>query len=124
MSRFALYPWFRELGDHLIHSEDVERLAAHIPYGKVFEILGEREDFVLLGYGEQTFRVRPELLRKVSAPRFQIGGKVTTDVGGLATLGEVAEIRWHFKENAPIYFLRINGKSKSKRYWERDLAPA
>lgn len=36
-------------------------------------------------------------------------------------VGEILEIRWHFQCNRPFYHIQINGKRKSKRYFDEDL---
>jgi len=35
--------------------------------------------------------------------------------------GTVASIRWHQKENKPMYLLKVGGTIKSRRYWPEKL---
>lgn len=120
---WGVYPWFAEDGDEWIDPSDLPRFKALIPYGKVFQCTEEGE-FLTLQYGAEKFRVKPGLYRPVSAvPAFAIGSAVTVK-NKPEVQGRIADIEWHFKQEAPFYFIEVNGKRKSSRYAESDLAPA
>lgn len=35
--------------------------------------------------------------------------------------GKIHTIKWHFNLNACYYYIQVDGKNKSKRYFEEDL---
>lgn len=53
-------------------------------------------------------------------PRFVYGEQVASR-NHLDMTGVIIGIRWHFKHNCYFYTISINGKKKSKRYFDDDL---
>lgn len=120
--RWFLFPWFEEHGLHHVHPDDLETLRQLAPYGKVFQDMGSEKEFRRLGYGNVTVRVTKDLLQEISvSPRqiYSIGEEV--ELVGKREVCRIAEIYWHHEKGAPFYFLMINGKNKSKRYWHEDI---
>ena len=115
----ALYPWFEEHGSTLVHPEDLEQFKSLIPYGKVFQLVDSIDAYVCLLYGSNTFRVKPDLLKKVPQVRLEVGDKI--QVRGKEGVGEIIDIMWHYKEAKPFFKITLNGKKKSNRYWEPDI---
>jgi len=116
---FAVCNWFTDHGAHLVADTDGDAFAALNPAGKVFQCVGEEGGWLVVRYGANTYRVNPEIMKLIPAPIFQIGQIVSTN-GKCAT---VAEITWHHKDAAPIYFLDFGKKRSSRRYSEAELAP-
>lgn len=54
------------------------------------------------------------------APRF-VYGELVSPVNRLDMKGKIHTIKWHFDLNACYYYIQIDGKNKSKRYFEEDL---
>lgn len=121
-SKHALYPWFIEDGIELVHPDDLQKFQKLFPYGKVFTVGNAVDDFVTLSYGSEEYRVKPILLEPVPDPVFGIGQHVICLNHGIPAV--VISVKWHYKEERPYYFVTINGKRKSKRYWDVDLAAA
>ena len=124
MSKFkdswGLYPWFIEDGEQLIFPDDLESFKNLLPYGKVFNCIDEVDGYLVLQYGKCTFRVKPDLYKTVNQPRFVIGCNVKLAKDNTQE-GTIEEINWHQKNNSPIYYISINGKKKSTRYFDEDL---
>ena len=120
-TRWGVYPWFPEHGEAMIHPEDVPAVVGIRPNGKLFEVIGEEGDYLVLSYGECTFRVKPDLFRTVDSPLKRIGDAVEVDSGGERRAGIVAEIQWHHQKNEPFYLLTMDGKRLSRRYWSSDF---
>ena len=118
-NKWGLYQWFEERGRDLIHSESLDNFVNVKPNGKVFYCRESRNGFLILEYGEKSFLVKPNLFKEVPDPLFQIGQKVTTSTG--STVYIIADINWHFGKNAPFYYLSLDGKKKSKRYFSEDI---
>ena len=121
IGRWGLYPWFLEHGQDKVHPQDLDgfqALGPAGPYGLVFQVADDVPPYVVLEYGAQRFRVMPELLREVEAPRFRIGDPVLVPGGALAV---VREIHWHHKRGEPFFLLMVEDRRKSKRYWTSEL---
>lgn len=116
--RWGLYPWFEEDGSELIHPDDLATVKRLMPHGLVFQLLGEGDGFIRLSYGDVVVRVRPSKFQEVIADVRTVGEAVRL-VDGRA--GEVIGVQWHHKRAEPMYKLCMEGKKKSKRYWNSDL---
>jgi hypothetical protein len=119
VGRWGHYPWFEEHGPKLIHPEDLESFRALFPYGKVFECVAADAGQITLSHGGKSYRVGPELFRPLPIPLRRVGDEVLLKEGNRR--GVVVEQAWHHQKNQAMYFLRIDGKKKSKRYWESDF---
>jgi hypothetical protein len=120
--KWVLYPWFEERGTEQIHPDDLEKFRSLKPYGLVFEDLGLEDDFHVLSYNGEKFRVRGDLIQKVNLKSdqvFKIGNPV--GIKGTLEFGIISGISWHHKEGRPFYTIDVGGKKKSKRYWPEDL---
>lgn len=114
---FGVCNWFPEHGKHLVADVDRSAFAALSPAGKVFQRVGVEGEWLIVRYGANTYRVNPSVLKLVPAPAFDVGQPVLArDRSGV-----VADVTWHFKEVAPIYFLEFDGKRSSRRYSEEEL---
>jgi hypothetical protein len=120
-TEWGLYPWFEESGTTLVHPDDLDAFRKLVPYGKVFAVARDEGDFIRLAYGAQVFRVKPDLLRHVDAPKFAIGdrARIANKPGDV----EIDAIQWHHKDERPFFLVKRNGKVESRRYWADDLEP-
>ena len=99
-----------------IHPEDEYDFRSSV--FKCVDILGE---YVLLKNPEYSFRVKCENYATFpDPPKFdfdeQVRPKNKSDV-----IGVIFQMIWHYKRGEMMYFIKINGKKKSKRYWADDL---
>lgn len=117
---WGLYPWFEESGEQLIFPSDLDSFRKLLPYGKVFKCIDEVDGYLVLQYGQDKFRVKPDLYKVVNKPRFEFGCNIKLAKDNTQE-GIIEEINWHQKNNAPIYYISINGKRKSTRYSDEDL---
>jgi hypothetical protein len=119
-SEWGLCTWFREPDAHLVHPEDLERLGALDPYGKVFYRTGIEGEYVVLQYGEHLFRVLPDRYVPIEVLPLRIGTRVRLK-NQPERIGVVSDIYWHTKQGKPFYHVRFGEKKSSKRYWEEDF---
>jgi hypothetical protein len=119
---WGLYPWFVEHGEDLIHPSDRKSFATLFPQGKVFRCEGISDGYLILRYGEEMFRVRPDLYRVVSPPIYEFGQRVRERLGS-GTVGRIRGIGWHFKKQSPYYLLQVDDKAKSRQYFDEELEP-
>lgn len=121
MDTWGLYPWFEEQGEDCIHADDRAAFRALGAYGKVF-VCEAANEYLVLRYGDHSYRVRPSLFQPVLAPAFGFGDRVRTVEKGRE--GTVQDIQWHHARREPMFFLRVDGKRLGRRYWTTDLQPA
>jgi len=121
IKRFGTYPWFLEHGLDMIHPDDLERFKKESNNCKVFERVDVNDNYMTLKYGDNIYRVKDNLFREVKPPKFFIGQKVgllnKEDQNGIIT-----DMFWHYNNEEYFYFLEVNGKKKSRRYLESELA--
>ncbi len=87
---FGVYGWFPEKGTALVHSADLERFIAARPTGRVFGYARRDDGWISLSAGDDTFRVRDDLLKPVPPPTFWMGDAVRFHSGGGITWGAKA----------------------------------
>ncbi len=119
---WALCPWFEELGDSVIHTDDLEELKKLKPYGLIFKVVKEDANWIYLRFGGQEFRVSPSIVKQISPTAmhiFDVGEEVS--IIEKAEFGKVLKVMWHYQKRKPMYTLQIEGKKKSKRYWPEEL---
>lgn len=117
----GLYPWFPEHGEQLINPEYIDVVKRLSPYGKVFSCTAEKTPYITLEYGDIVFEVKPELYEIISPVLFRVGDRVNIVGSASNKFGVVVGIDWHSKNLEPIYYLAIDGKKSSRRYFESEL---
>lgn len=120
VGKWGLYPWFAQDGLDMIAPADRIRFEQLQPYGKVFYCLAADEQYITLQYGDNTYRVSPRLFQPVPAPPFSFGETVQIKKTGTPAI--IRDIHWHHKEATHIYYVEVDGKRKSKRYFAHDFA--
>ncbi|GAX41607.1 hypothetical protein NIES4075_26040 [Tolypothrix sp. NIES-4075] len=120
---WGLYQWFSEHKDNLIFCDDRESFKALSPNGKVFHCISEDDNFLTLQYDAIAYRVKPTLYKQVATPLFSFGEQVKV-INNVDKVGIIKGMEWHFQQSAVMYFLEIDGKYQSKRYWQQNLASA
>jgi hypothetical protein len=121
MATWGLYPWFRESGLDLIHPEDLPTVLDHSPYCKLCEVIGADGQYLMIRYGSHQFRGRAEFFTTVTSPAYCIGQSVTTKAPRTLRAGVISDVGWHYQQNAPFYFLDVDGDAISSRYWQDEL---
>lgn len=122
--QWGLYQWFEESGVDLVHPDDLDSFRRFLPNGKVFQCVGQHEEYLVLAYGNLHFRVKPSLFKPVPTPGRQFGETVNVKSKGDSLTGVVGDIIWHFQKAEPYYHVLVNGKKLKKQYWQNDFATA
>ena len=60
-------------------------------------------------------------IRELPAPPRFVYGEQVSPCNHPDMTGVIIGIRWHFKRNCCFYIISVNGKKKSKRYFDDDL---
>ncbi len=120
---FGLYSWTPDYGLRYIHPANRRSFEWLEPLGKVFEKIGETEDWMLLRYDEQQFKVSPELFKELyEKPAFSFGDVVEEAhpaPGKPAHRGLISDVYWDEK-NDTARFQMVERKRKLPRIFEAD----
>lgn len=119
---WGIYPWSIERGEEHIFSKDLELIKSFFPLGKVFYCSSVNDNFIDINYGNNKFKVKPELYQKVDDSGYFIGDIVQIKTGSSeGKEAVVKEMNWHFKNKEVVYLLEVDGKMKSRRYLKDDF---
>lgn len=116
---YGIYQCFQGIDDDMVDSDCRENFFALQPNGKVFQCITVCEDMITLKYGEEVFRVNPKLYKMVREPLYKVGDKV--EIIAKSIVGQITDVNWHIKDDAPFYYIDISGKKSGKRYKDFDL---
>ncbi len=116
---WGLYQCFRGIDDEMIDSECRVEFFELRPNGKVFQCISTQDEKIILKYGEKAFQVNPRLYKIVKEPLYKVGE--TVEIIEKSTVGQIVDVNWHIKNNAPFYFVEVDGKKSGKRYMDFDL---
>lgn len=119
LKTWGLYQCFQGIDDEMIASDCRNDFFALQPNGKVFHCILVQGDIITLEYGEKRFRVNSKLYKVVREPSYKIGD--TVRIIEKTLIGRITDINWHIRDDAPFYFVEIDGKKKRKRYLDSDL---
>jgi hypothetical protein len=119
--RYGLYSWTPEYGLRYIHPANRRTFEWLEPMGKLFEKIDETEDWILLRYDEQQFKVSGELFTELSEkPKFSFGDlveEVDPEPGQAPRRGLISDVYWDESRDRPRFQI-VEKKRKVKRIFE------
>lgn len=62
-------------------------------------------------------------IERINEPPAFVYGDFVSPVNHSDIIGKIETIIWHFKNKKYIYYISVNGKKKSTRYYAEDLIP-
>jgi hypothetical protein len=84
IGKWGLYPWFQQSEVHLVHPEDLESFSKSFPHGRVFQCVGKTDDYMILQFANEQYRVKPDFLYLLthlhSVLELKSGSKITLNV--------------------------------------------
>jgi len=122
VNTWGVYQCFQGTDDEMVNLDCREEFFSLQPNGKVFQCISEDKENLTLQYGERTFNVNGKLYKTVKEPHYKVGDKVVILEKGV--VGQVVDVNWHFKNNAPFYTIAVDEKKSGKRYIDDDLKEA
>lgn len=122
INTWGVYPCFQGTNDDMIVPDCREEFFALRSGVKVFECISSNGEMITLKYGRSIFQVNSKLYKKVREPKYKVGDKVKIVEKSL--IAQIIDVNWHFKDDAPFYFVEIDGKKWKKRYRDCDLMKA
>jgi hypothetical protein len=120
---YGLYAWTSDYGFRYVHPANRRTFEWLEPVGKVFEKIDETEDWILLRYDEQQFKVSAELFKEMyGKPPFSFGDVVAEaapEPGRPAHQGLVSDVYWD-EANDTFRFQIVERKRKLKRIFKAE----
>jgi hypothetical protein len=102
-----------------IHPDDV-KFWKYI-FGGVFHCRGIAKDsYLMIKYGEFLIRVQPSAYYIIPPLDFYLGDVVTIKKYP-EKITRICDVGWHYKRGEPMFFLWVDGKKKSRRYFKDEL---
>ena len=104
---------------------DYDSFISQHSLGRIYHCIGIEGDFIILKSNrKESYRVNPKGFCQIPSTNFYIGDKVKilsgSQVGAIAIIFSMG---WHTNKKKIIYSLEINGKRRSKQYWDEDIEP-
>jgi len=104
-----------------VHPEDAQRFEKNYDIQGIVRLIGDEEEYIKISYGEYVFRVKPELFYEISEPKFSVGEKVVVESQGERKQAVILCDKWHFKQAEHFYFVSVDGKRRTRRYFEKEI---
>lgn len=124
-NKWGIYRWFIEDGKEKIHKDDFEKFKKNINNVCVVECIDKIEDFLVIKYNNNIYRVEGELSLELPEPKFKFGDLVICKNNeNCVVKGIIEDIMWHDSKKCNYYFLLVDGKKKSRRYFNNELEKA
>lgn len=120
---YGLYGWTPAYGYRYIHPANRRTFEWLEPVGKLFEKIDETDEWLLLRYDEQQFKVSPELFKELyNRPAFSFGDlveEVNPPAGRAAHRGLISDVFWDEATDRATYQL-VERKRKVRQVFEAD----
>lgn len=120
---WAIFTWLPEHCAEKIHGDDIDLLVNGVQ-GRVVQVFGKNENWVIINFHPDTIRVDESSLTEIPEPEFKLGDFVKTIPPRTERNGVVSLVSWHYTKNKPYYLLTTNGIESHSRYFEHELANA
>ncbi|CAK7051400.1 DUF6960 family protein [Saezia sanguinis] len=109
---FGTCVWSPAQGLELVHSES-QATFSQFPV-QIFQCIHADAEWLALQYGDDVYKVKPQIFKAVPAPKFVLGEKVFVQRKQQA--GNVVFMGWHFKHKYPIFLIAFDEKIISYIY--------
>ncbi|MBC8083448.1 MAG: hypothetical protein H7Z21_09575 [Hymenobacter sp.] len=120
---YGLYAWTPDYGFRYVHPANRRTFEWLEPVGKLFEKIDETDDWIMLRYDEQQFKVSGELFKELyGRPPFSFGDlveEVAPEPGRPAHQGLISDVFWD-EATDTARFQIVEKKRKVKRVFGAD----
>ncbi|WP_400190157.1 DUF6960 family protein [Hymenobacter sp. B81] len=124
---YGLYGWTPDYGYAYVHPANRRSFEWLEPLGKVFEKIGEDDEWLTLRYDEQQFLVRRDLFHPLRRPPFGFGDAVEAvhlQPGQPRVRGVVSDIFWDERADRARYQVVVRKKKLPQVYEADELRPS
>lgn len=118
--KWGIYNCYPER-EKYICTDDLENLKKKniLVETNVYQFIKTGEEYNILIIGGEKVRIKDEITKELPEPKYKIGEKVYIKEGKIK--GVIRTYIWHFSREEYYYLLYVNGKKKSRRYFEDEL---
>lgn len=104
-----------------LHSKDIDKIDTIIQH--VLKCIGNYNGYLVLEIdNNNSFRIKPNICKVTQAPNYFIGNEIKVlNSKGFLEFGIIKDFFWHSKRSKYIFSIEINGKIKSRSYFEEDI---
>ena len=117
-TKWGMCPWSYEFEKEKIHPEDIEKFKLISGPFVVFECIRIDSKYITIKCGDNTYRVKPEIFRELREPKYKI--RDTVKIKGMYAV--ILFNEWHYEKKEHYYYVTVNGKRKTRRYFESELS--
>jgi len=118
------YLWSRDIepADWILE-EDYDAFVSQHSLGRIYHCVDVEGEFIVIkSKRDQSYRVNPEGFQTVPSTDFYVGDEVKVLNGSQSgKVGVIAGLGWHSNKEKIIYTLEVDGKRRSRQYWEEDI---
>lgn len=107
-----------------VHPDDAggfEKFEKNQYFRGVVRFVEEEGIYIRVNSGGHIFRIKSKLFYEITAPKFQIGEKVVVESQGEKKNAIILADEWHFNQKEHFYFVSVNGKKRTRRYFEKEI---
>jgi len=110
--------WAYELENDKIHPDDLEAFKQlYCPFW-VYQCIGFEGEYIKIKCMDYIYRVKSECFKVVSEPKFRVGEDVYIKEDVIA---RIFANQWHLDRKEHYYFVTVNGKKKTRMYFESEI---
>lgn len=102
-------PPFAEYAEH-VHPDDRQLFLETLRFGTVWQRVSSDGDYLRVSRLEESIRVAESIFQPVPPPPFTYGDRVVPVPPRTPREGIVADISWHFEDEAHIFYIRLVGR--------------
>ncbi|MCP3927239.1 MAG: hypothetical protein GY714_32170 [Desulfobacterales bacterium] len=106
-----------------IRGSDFKKFNSQHSLGSIYHCIGVEGNFIVIKCNRaDSYRVHPKWFKVVPDTVFYVGDKVEILDGSKAGLtGLISSMGWHLENKKIIYTLTVNGKTRTRNYWDEDI---
>jgi len=112
---------FQEINNLHLVNPDFREFVKNNLTNTLYKCIKINGKYLVIHSKDYKLEILPEAIKIIMPnPKFEWGDKVQ-EVESPEIKGEVENIIWHMKDNEYKYYIKVNGKSKSRRYNPNEL---
>lgn len=123
MEKWGICSW-NILDVHPDDAKGFEKFEKNQYFRGVVRFVEEEGIYIRVNSGGHIFRIKSKLFYEIKAPKFQIGEKVVVESQGEKKNAIILADEWHFNRKEHFYFVSVNGKKRTRRYFEKEIEKA
>jgi hypothetical protein len=118
LNKWLFYPSLKDsITDELIHPDDLNKINGT----GIVHCIGIENGHLLVRSKNSVIRVRKEGVKIILPTPAYNWSENVYEISKLEIKAQIDDLFWHHTKREFLYYLKINGKRKSKRFSEKEL---